>query len=310
MNRASIALRTWRLCWVVTLIALGALTSLCLLPWCSDRRRLTIKAAWSRWLVRAMGVRIDADLTHVTPGAMIVANHISWVDVFVINAVLPSAFVAKSEVRRWPLLGWLAEKNDTIFMQRGRRCDAHLTNDRIARMLARGKHVAIFPEGTTTDGLGVRHFHAALLQPALQAGRPVIPAAISYWEHDAQRSLAPRYDGDITFGQCLWATLSQRRLIARLTTTPALGMNGEDRRQVAELARMAIAGAARMVIDEDARASRGAGKAEATLDRISQTGGVQKRKWHSCHDWPDTPTEVWRESGFPSTQQQIQARRG
>lgn len=161
-----------------------------------------------------------------------------------INAVLPAAFVSKAEVRNWPLIGWLAAKNDTIFLRRGSRGHARVINEQIAGILGRGKHVAVFPEGTTTDGQALLHFHAALIQPALAAGRPVVPVAISYWEVDGRRSLAPRYDGDISLGQCARAILGRRRLIARLVSTPVRGLNGEDRRQVAAEAREAIALAA------------------------------------------------------------------
>ncbi len=211
---------------------------------CGDRRRLALKQSWSAAVLDALGVRVEAQLDHALPGAMLIANHISWLDIFVINAVLPAAFVAKEEVRHWPLLGWLAARNDTIFLRRGSRGHARIINEQVAEVLAQGKYVAVFPEGTTTDGRSLLHFHAALLQPALAAGRPVLPIALSYWEPQGERSLAPRYDGDISLGQCLAAVLQERRLLARLVTTPALGLHGEDRKQVAASAREAIAAAA------------------------------------------------------------------
>lgn len=211
---------------------------------CGDRRRLLLKQTWSAAILDALGIELEADLTHAVPGALLVANHISWVDIFVINAALPSAFVSKEEVRRWPVIGWLAAKNDTVFLRRGSRGHARIINEQIAGMLAQGKHVAVFPEGTTSDGRCLLHFHAALLQPALAAGRPVLPVALSYWELDGQRSLAPRYDGDISLGQCTRTILQRRRLIARLVTTPLRGMADEDRRIVAAQAREAIALAA------------------------------------------------------------------
>ena len=84
------------------------------------------------------------------------------------------------------------------------------------------------------------HFHAALIQPALAASRPVLPVAISYWEVDGTRSLAPRYDGDISMVECTRAIIGRKKIIARLVTLPVLGVNGEDRRQVALAARAAI----------------------------------------------------------------------
>ncbi len=209
-----------------------------------DAARLRLKAGWSRVVLGTLGIKLEADLTHVAPGVLLVANHVSWIDILVINAALPAAFVAKEEIRHWPLIGRLAARNDTVFLRRGSRGHARIINAQIAEILGRGRHVAVFPEGTTTDGRSLLHFHAALLQPALAAGRPVLPAAISYWEPDGRRSLAPRYDGDISLGQCTRAILGRRRLIARLVTTPLRGLNGEERRQVAAEAREAIALAA------------------------------------------------------------------
>jgi 1-acyl-sn-glycerol-3-phosphate acyltransferase len=127
-------------------------------------------------------------LTHAVPGALLVANHISWIDIYVINSALPAAFVAKEEVRHWPLIGWLAARNDTVFLRRGSRGHARIINQEIAEILDQEKYVAVFPEGTTTDGTHLLHFHAALIQPALAASRPVLPVAISYWEVDGTRS--------------------------------------------------------------------------------------------------------------------------
>jgi 1-acyl-sn-glycerol-3-phosphate acyltransferase len=183
-------------------------------------------------------------LQHVVPGCLLVANHVSWIDIFVINALAPAAFVAKEEVRRWPVIGWLAARHDTVFLRRGSRGHARIINQEIADILAQGKLVAVFPEGTTTDGTALLHFHAALIQPALVAGRPVVPMAISYWEADGQRSLAPRYDGDISLGECTLAILRRPVIEARLISTPVLGLAGEDRKQVAASARAAIAAAA------------------------------------------------------------------
>lgn len=216
--------------------------ALLVFPLCRDRTRLALKQSWSCALLDTLGIDLQADLTNLVTGALVVANHVSWVDIFVINAAFPSAFVSKDDVRQWPVIGWLAAKNDTIFLRRGSRGHARVINEQVEGILAKGKHVALFPEGTTTDGLHLLHFHAALLQPALVGGHPVLPLALSYWELDGQRSLAPRYDGDISLRQCLNAMLGRKRIIARLVVTPPL--YGEDRRWVATKAREAIALAA------------------------------------------------------------------
>lgn len=241
MNHNSPLVRTLRLFRVGLLILSGVATVILLYPFISEAQRARRKQRWSMVLLDILGVRLEADLQHAAGGSLIVANHTSWLDIFVIGAALPAVFVSKAEVRNWPILGWLAAINETIFLRRGSRGHARLVNQEIAEKLDEGKHVVVFPEGTTTDGLRLLSFHAALIQPALAAGKPVVPMAISYWEADGQRSLAPRYDGDISFGECLKSIASRPRLHTRLQSLPALGLNGEDRRIVAKTAHEAIA---------------------------------------------------------------------
>ncbi len=241
MNHNTPAVRVLRLIRVVLLVLGGAVTVFFLFPLLDGEKRARLKQRWSTTLLDILGTQVTADLSQITPGSLIVANHISWLDIFVINAVLPCAFVSKAEVRHWPVIGWLAAANETVFLRRGSRTHARLVNDEIGERLNAGKHVVVFPEGTTTDGLRLLSFHAALIQPALAAGRPVVPLAISYWEPDGQRSLAPRYDGDCSFARCFGNITSRRRLHARLQSLPALGINGEDRRAVAQAAHAAIA---------------------------------------------------------------------
>ena len=120
----------------------GAGVALLVFPWCGDRRRLRLRQSWSAALLDALGIDLQADLSEVVPGALLVANHISWIDIFVINAALPAAFVSKEEVRHWPVIGWLAAKNDTVFLRRGSRGHARIINEQVAAILDAGKHVA------------------------------------------------------------------------------------------------------------------------------------------------------------------------
>ena len=240
MNNNKPLVRALRLLRVGLLILSGVATVVFLYPLLDEAARARRKQRWSQILLDILGVRVEANLDHVIPGSLIVANHISWLDIFVIGAVLPAAFVSKAEVRNWPILGWLAAINETIVLRRGSRGHARLINAEIGEKLLAGKHVVVFPEGTTTDGLRLLSFHGALLQPALTAGRPVVPLALSYWEADGERSLVPRYDGDISFGECLKSILSRRCLRARLQSLPVLGAAGEDRRTVAKAAQAAI----------------------------------------------------------------------
>jgi len=207
----------------------------------APHRRLALKQRWSRGILDILGIRLEAALGSIEPGSLIVANHISWLDVFVINAGRPVAFVSKAEVRQWPLIGWLAAKTGTVFLRRGSRGHAKIVNAEIDALLLAGQDVALFPEGTTTDGTSLLGFHGALLQPAVETERPIQPLALRYELPDGQPTLAPAYVGDTSLGQSLAAILAIRCIVARLHALPPLVTPGHDRRQLAHAAHDAIA---------------------------------------------------------------------
>lgn len=219
-------------------IAIGAAL---LYPLVSEAQKARLKQRWSHQILRILAIRLDLEATDAPPGSLIVANHVSWLDIFVINALRPSAFVSKSEVRSWPFIGWLAEKNDTVFLRRGSRGHAKVVNEEIDGKLNSGKDVAIFPEGTTTDGTHLLGFHAALLQPAVETGRPVLPLAISYHDAAGKHTIGPAFAGEATLIDSFSAILASRALIVHLTPSPAIDTTGRTRRDVVRAAHEAIA---------------------------------------------------------------------
>lgn len=247
-HRAPLPLRAWRYTRLGLHLVEGALTVGLIYGFASPCRRRALRRSWSARLLAILGIRPEVEGGAVTPGSMMVANHISWIDIFVINAVAPAAFVSKAEVRNWPLAGWLAARNDTVFLRRGSRGHARIVNKEIADILAAGGHVAVFPEGTTSNGSQVLNFHGALLQPALDAGHPVQPVALTYLDAEGMRCYAPAYDGDISMGQCIAAMIGEPRITARVYVTPALPADAAtDRRALAHLVRARIAAAVESV---------------------------------------------------------------
>lgn len=204
------------------LLLVGLLSVAALFPLLGDARRQGLRQRWSRALVAALGLRLETEGAPPSPGALIVANHISWVDVFAINAISPAAFISKAEVRDWPLIGWLAARNDTVFLRRGSRGHARVINDEIVRQMSEGKPVALFPEGTTTDGSHLLHFHGALLQPAIEARATVAPIAIRYLARDGSPSIAAAYVGELSLLDCIRNIVAARGLRVRLACLPAL----------------------------------------------------------------------------------------
>ena len=206
----------------------------------TGRRRL--KRAWSRQLLALLGIRIDSDLGDRIriEGGLLVANHISFIDIFVINALLPSGFVAKSDVAQWPLIGWLARHADTVFIERGSRKAAHSTRQQMLAALGAGQRLAIFPEGTTTSGDRVLPFHAALFQSAIDAAVPVHALALSYRGSDGARCGAPAYIDEISVIGCLISVLEAGGLVARIELAASFAPPLADRRHLAHHARQAV----------------------------------------------------------------------
>lgn len=221
----------------------GALQVAILFRHAAEPLRQRLKQAWSRQLVRLLGIRIQSpgDSLACVEHGLLVGNHISFIDVFVINALLPSAFVAKSEVAQWPLIGWLARRAGTVFIERGSRRAAHLTHRHMLQALEAGRRLALFPEGTTTAGHGVLPFHAALFQSAIDAAVPVHAVALGYHRADGTRSEAPAYIGDIGLLDCLLAVLHTPGLVARLSLAGSFRPPLPERRHLAHKCHQAVA---------------------------------------------------------------------
>lgn len=213
-------------------------------PCLNQRTRLRIVQRWSAQLLNILGVHIEMAGEHLTPrSGIVVTNHISWLDVFVLNAVIPMQFVAKSEVRSWPVIGWLCARAQTLFIARGRARDAARINIQLVRRLKEGGCLALFPEGTSTDGSGVKPFHASLLQPAIDAGTFVYPLAIRYQDALGRHSTAPVYADELSFASSLSAILHCRSLHVLLIATPPLNAEGCDRRTLCSTAHQQISAA-------------------------------------------------------------------
>jgi len=219
-----------------------AMTTL-LFPLVGAQRRRALSALWSRRLLRIL--RIEARVhgqgaAGVGGNVLIVANHISWLDIFVLTAVQPARFIAKSELRRWPLIGRFAESGGTLFIDRTRRHDTHKVNRHAAEVLARGDVIAIFPEGTTTDGRDVLPFHGSLLQPIVDAEGHVQPVAIRYVHHEGGINDAVAYVGDISFLSSFWRVTGERRVVVELHMTEPLPARERHRRELSREAEAAI----------------------------------------------------------------------
>jgi 1-acyl-sn-glycerol-3-phosphate acyltransferase len=199
---------------------------------------------WSRGLLSILRVRVKAHNApvHLPDRCLLVSNHVSWLDIFAVYAVFPSLFVAKSEIRQWPLVGRLVERVGTLFIERGSRRHARSMNGRVVAALASGRLVSVCPEGTTTDGRTVKHFHPALLQPAIDAGAAVLPLALRYRDGAGGDTDAAAYVGEMSLVQSMWRIARAPALEVELRFAAVIDPQGLHRRELAALARDVIAG--------------------------------------------------------------------
>jgi 1-acyl-sn-glycerol-3-phosphate acyltransferase len=167
--------------------------------------------------------------------ALLVANHISWLDIVVIHSARHCRFVSKSDIRDWPLVGMLATGAGTLYIERTNRKDALRMVKDMASAMQEGDVVAIFPEGTTSDGLDLLPFHANLIQSAIHAQAPVQPMSLQFLDaQTGETTLAPCYIGDDTLLGSMWRTLKAPSIIAVVHFGDLQHANGRDRRQWAQ----------------------------------------------------------------------------
>lgn len=213
-------------------------------PRADAARRRAHVSRWSADLVAILGIRIVVEGSPPAEGeraAMIVANHVSWLDIFAISGVHPTRFVAKSEIRDWPVAGWIAERAGTLFIRRERRRDTARMSEAVHRAMQAGDCVGLFPEGTTTDGDRLLRFHSSLFEPAVANEAHVHPCAIRYERADGSLCRAMAFVGELTFMQSLGLAIRQRDVLARVAFAPPIDTRGLARREVAQRAEAAVA---------------------------------------------------------------------
>jgi 1-acyl-sn-glycerol-3-phosphate acyltransferase len=208
-----------------------------------DRRALWLHQC-ARFVMRMLGVRLT--VTGTPPkGGLLVANHLSYLDIMIFGAALPCHLVSKVQISHWPFFGTLARACGTIFVDRQSRASAELVTEQIAERLKGPAPVLFFPEGTSTDGTELLRFHSRFYTPAVKEGIPVTTAAIRYvpedgtperelcWFGDADflphlvKSLGgPNFSAEVSFGEP--HVYASRRAAADATWTEIAAMREVD----------------------------------------------------------------------------------
>jgi lyso-ornithine lipid O-acyltransferase len=197
-----------------------------------------IAARWFRFLLPVLGVRLVEHGRPSKQATVIAANHVSWLDIAVLGTHVGGGFVSKSEVARWPLIGWFATGTGTVYLPRGAN-QTREANEAIRSRLRRDQSVVIFPEGTTTAHRLPKLFHGRLFAAAIESGNLVQPVAIHYppppGADSEQHPLAPYVNNDNLLRHFL-RLLAGEGLTVEVTYCPPLRIHGLDRRQIAERA--------------------------------------------------------------------------
>jgi 1-acyl-sn-glycerol-3-phosphate acyltransferase len=198
--------------------------------------------AWALALLARLAIQLKVLGPVPAHGPLLLAaNHISWLDIVVMLAARPCRFVSKADVKHWPLIGTLAGAADTLFIERESRRDAMRVVHHMAQRLTAGDVLAIFPEGTTSDGVGLLPFHANLFQAAITAQALVLPVALQFVDAASdERSLAPCYIGDDTLLGSIWRTLCAPPLCAVVSFGEPQLARGRARRDWAADVREAV----------------------------------------------------------------------
>jgi len=211
---------TLRVIPVVVWLLLGLLTVTLVFPCVPVRWRGALNQRWSRVLMALCGVKIRILGAPVLRAPVLwVANHVSWIDIFCLNHVRSTAFVAKREIRAWPVIGWLVAGAGTIFIERGSRQALRHVGAQMQQRLRCGEVVGLFPEGTTSAGFDVMPFHASLFEAAIRTQVDMQPVALRFYQH-GRRSDVAAFTGDQTLVANMWQLLGATGICVALEFLP------------------------------------------------------------------------------------------
>lgn len=245
-QQTSIPVRFYRATLLLFHLFAGIATVALLFPIYGRARRRLAQARWSARVLAA--VNVEPRFRGVPPevknrATVLVANHVSWLDIPLVHSVWQVRFIAKSEVRRWPLIGWLSARTGTLFIQRGKSRHAARINQAIHAAFLAGDAIGVFPEGTTSEGTGLQRFHASLLQPAVDERALVFPVALRYLNEEGRVNVNASYVGDTSLIESMAMILRERKIVAELIFLPAIDAEGKARRDLARETHAAISAA-------------------------------------------------------------------
>lgn len=196
------------------------------------------QAVTCRWILKFIQLlNIEQDIygQPAEGSLLMVANHISWKDILILSSLYHTRFVAKSEIEKWPLVGWISRKVGTLFINRSSVADVRQLTAKIAARLSEGEKVTLFPEGTTTDGSHIKSFYPGLFQAAVNAQANVQPVVLVYKVDDKHSPHIP-YFGDINILENLWTIIGFDHIVVEIHFTPLISVTDKTRKEVSDIA--------------------------------------------------------------------------
>lgn len=193
---------------------------------------------WARQLLQIL--RIDLRVSGKLPPSdqlpvLLTSNHVSWVDIFVIQTLYPVRFISKSEVRGWPVFGWLAARTGTLFLARASRRQTAEIGAQMQTVMALGDSLGLFPEATTSNGTEVLPFKSSMLQAAIDSKRPLLPLFLRYGLSDGQHNPFIPFIGAMTFAESLLKVLQGPAALVEIRVGPLIQSSQHHRRELAAM---------------------------------------------------------------------------
>lgn len=225
----------WRGIRLLIHVLWGLLLCVLICQWLPYFKRITIVQFWSKRLLRILQLEYQlygAPLPLPDQVILLTANHISWIDVFVILAVRPVRFIAKSEVKGWPILGWMATISGTLYLQRESRREAVLFGKKMQHAFTLGHSLGLFPEGTTTMGAELLPFHRSLFAPVIAQSVPICPVVLQYFDDIGEMSTAIPFVGEMTLWDSVRNILQAPPSRVLIRSGPLVETHGKNRKEV------------------------------------------------------------------------------
>ncbi len=201
------------------------------MQWLKPENKVGVLRAWSLAFLKIVGIRLKLEGTVYDKHCLLIANHISFIDIFGLDAIKPGRFIAKSEIADWPIFGRIAKGVDTLFIKRKSRRSILEVNEQISEALSKKQTIMLFPEGRTSVGMTLLPLRSNLIEPAVMSGTPIQPFVLIYRENGMPTTKVAYTD--ISLFGCLWNIVTTKGLTLTIKALPLIDPSDKDRRQVA-----------------------------------------------------------------------------